>query len=69
MGFKIINTRDLIVPDCESLQVIDAIDNQAPGLNFSVGNFAGSSELDVEKVEVIAGASTPCTDGGIQWGN
>lgn len=59
MGFKIINTRGFnSTRPVRSLQVIDAIDNQAPGLNFSVGNFAGSSELDVEKVEVIAGAST-----------
>ncbi|MEM9718491.1 MAG: carboxypeptidase-like regulatory domain-containing protein [Bacteroidota bacterium] len=59
MGFKIINTRGFnSTRPVRSLQVIDAIDNQAPGLNFSVGNFAGSSELDVESVEVIAGAST-----------
>ena len=59
MGFKIINTRGFnSTRPVRSLQVIDAIDNQAPGLNFSVGNFAGSSELDVEKVEVVAGAST-----------
>ena len=59
MGFKIINTRGFnSTRPVRSLQVIDAIDNQAPGLNFSVGNFAGSSELDVEYVEVIAGAST-----------
>lgn len=59
MGFKIINTRGFnSTRPVRSLQVIDGIDNQAPGLNFSVGNFAGSSELDVEKVEVIAGAST-----------
>lgn len=59
MGFKIINTRGFnSTRPVRSLQVIDGIDNQAPGLNFSVGNFAGSSELDVEQVEVIAGAST-----------
>jgi len=59
MGFKIINTRGFnSTRPVRSLQVIDGIDNQAPGLNFAIGNFAGSSELDVEKVEVIAGAST-----------
>ena len=31
---------------------------QAPGLNFSLGNFLGASELDVLNVDVIAGAST-----------
>ncbi|MDZ4748313.1 MAG: TonB-dependent receptor, partial [Saprospiraceae bacterium] len=40
-----------------SLQVIDGVDNQAPGLNFSLGNFLGSSELDVLKVDIVVGAS------------
>ncbi len=34
------------------------MDNQSPGLNFSLGNFLGASDLDVLKVDVIAGAST-----------
>ena len=41
-----------------SLQLIDGVDNQSPGLNFSLGNFLGSSELDVNKVDLIVGAST-----------
>jgi outer membrane receptor protein involved in Fe transport len=41
-----------------SLQTIDGLDNQAPGLNFSLGNFLGSSELDIAKVELIVGASS-----------
>ena len=41
-----------------SLQLIDGVDNQSPGLNFSLGNFLGSSELDVLKVDLIAGASS-----------
>jgi outer membrane receptor protein involved in Fe transport len=40
------------------LQVIDGVDNQSPGLNFSLGNFLGSSELDVKRVNIIAGASS-----------
>jgi outer membrane receptor protein involved in Fe transport len=34
------------------------MDNQAPGLNFSVGNIVGISELDLESVEVLPGASS-----------
>jgi outer membrane receptor protein involved in Fe transport len=34
------------------------VDNQAPGLNFSLGNFLGSSDLDVTKVDLIQGASS-----------
>src|SRR5690606_37642026 len=41
-----------------SLQLIDGVDDQSPGLNFSLGNFLGASDLDVLKVDVIAGAST-----------
>lgn len=39
-------------------QLIDGMDNQAPGLNFSVGNIVGISELDVESVELLPGASS-----------
>jgi outer membrane receptor protein involved in Fe transport len=39
-------------------QYLDGMDNQAPGLNFSVGNFLGMSELDVESVELLPGASS-----------
>ena len=41
-----------------SLQIIDGVDNQAPGMNFSLGNFLGASELDIIKVEIIQGASS-----------
>lgn len=39
-------------------QLIDGMDNQAPGLNFSVGNFLGMTELDVDNVEILPGASS-----------
>jgi outer membrane receptor protein involved in Fe transport len=59
LGFKIINTRGFnSTSPVRSLQIIDGVDNQAPGLNFSLGNFLGSSELDVLKVDVIQGASS-----------
>ena len=59
MGFKVINTRGFnSTAPVRSLQIIDGVDNQAPGLNFSLGNFLGSSELDVSKVDIIVGASS-----------
>ncbi|MFN5371829.1 MAG: carboxypeptidase-like regulatory domain-containing protein, partial [Bacteroidia bacterium] len=59
LGFKVINTRGFnSTSPVRSLQIIDGVDNQAPGLNFSLGNFLGSSELDVQKVDIIVGASS-----------
>ncbi len=59
LGFKIINTRGFnSTSPVRSLQLIDGVDNQAPGLNFSLGNFLGASELDIQTVDIIAGAST-----------
>ncbi len=40
------------------LQLIDGIDNQAPGLNFAPGNLVGIPELDVESLELLPGASS-----------
>lgn len=39
-------------------QFVDGIDNQAPALNFSVGSVVGLSELDVESMEMLPGASS-----------
>lgn len=39
-------------------QIMDGMDNQAPGLNFSVGSVIGLTELDVESMELLAGASS-----------
>jgi len=59
LGFKVINTRGFnSTSPVRSLQLIDGVDNQSPGLNFSLGNFLGSSDLDVLKVDIIAGASS-----------
>ncbi|HKK77791.1 MAG TPA: TonB-dependent receptor [Saprospiraceae bacterium] len=59
LGFKIINTRGFnSTSPVRSLQIIDGVDNQSPGLNFSLGNFLGASELDVNSVDLIVGASS-----------
>ena len=39
-------------------QLIDGMDNQAPGLNFSVGSIIGLTELDVDNMELLPGASS-----------
>ncbi len=39
-------------------QIVDGMDNQAPGLNFSVGSVIGLTELDVESIELLPGASS-----------
>ncbi len=59
LGFTIINTRGFNSTNpVRSLQLIDGVDNQSPGLNFSLGNFLGASELDVLKVDLVVGASS-----------
>ena len=59
LGFKIINTRGFnSTSPVRSLQLIDGVDNQSPGLNFSLGNFLGAPDLDVKTVEIVAGASS-----------
>jgi outer membrane receptor protein involved in Fe transport len=59
MGFKIINTRGFnSTSPVRTLQLIDGVDNQSPGLNFSLGNFLGASDLDVQSVDIVAGASS-----------
>lgn len=39
-------------------QIMDGMDNQAPGLNFAVGSVIGLTELDVESMELLPGASS-----------
>ena len=39
-------------------QIVDGMDNQAPGLNFSLGNVLGPTELDVDNMELLSGASS-----------
>jgi outer membrane receptor protein involved in Fe transport len=59
LGFKVINTRGFnSTSPVRSLQLIDGVDNQSPGLNFSLGNFLGASELDIRKVDLVQGASS-----------
>jgi len=59
LTFKSINTRGFgSNGNTRFVQLIDGIDNQAPGLNFAVGNIVGISELDLESAEMIPGAAS-----------
>ncbi|WP_373522786.1 carboxypeptidase-like regulatory domain-containing protein [Aquiflexum sp.] len=59
LTFKSFNTRGFNANgNVRTVQLIDGMDNQAPGLNFSVGNIAGISELDLESLELLPGASS-----------
>ena len=59
LTFKSISTRGFNGSGNTRLnQLIDGMDNQAPGLNFSVGSLVGLTELDVDNIELLAGASS-----------
>ncbi|MCK4700328.1 MAG: carboxypeptidase-like regulatory domain-containing protein, partial [Bacteroidales bacterium] len=52
MQFITINARGFnSTSNIRFAQFVDGIDNMAPGMNLSVGNIAGLSELDVASVE------------------
>lgn len=59
LTFKSVGTRGFNSSGNTRLnQLVDGMDNQAPGLNFSVGNVIGLSELDVDNIELLPGASS-----------
>lgn len=59
LTFKSVNTRGFNANgNTRFNQYIDGMDNQAPGLNFSVGNIIGISDLDVDNVELLPGAAS-----------
>lgn len=59
LTFKSINARGFGQNgNTRFVQLIDGIDNQAPGLSFSVGNIVGISELDLESAELIPGSAS-----------
>jgi len=59
LTFRTVTTRGFVSSGNTRLnQLIDGMDNQAPGLNFSVGSVIGPSDLDVDNVEILSGASS-----------
>jgi outer membrane receptor protein involved in Fe transport len=59
LGFQVINMRGFnTTAPVRIVQFVDGMDNQAPGLNFPVGNMVGANDLDLENVEVISGPAS-----------
>lgn len=59
LTFQSINTRGFAsFANTRFMQLVDGMDNSAPGLNFVLGNLVGMSELDVQSVEILPGASS-----------
>ncbi len=59
LTFNSINTRGFATfANNRFMQLVDGMDNSAPGLNFVLGNLVGMSELDVQSVEILSGASS-----------
>lgn len=59
LTYRQINTRGFNdTGNARFLQLVDGVDNQTPGLGFSVGNLFGSADLDVESAELIPGAAS-----------
>ncbi|MBV9987040.1 MAG: TonB-dependent receptor [Chitinophagaceae bacterium] len=59
LTFRSVGTRGFNVSGNARLnQLVDGMDNQAPGLNFSVGSVVGLTELDVDNIELLPGASS-----------
>lgn len=59
MSFKSINTRGFAtIANTRFMQLVDGMDNSSPALNFPLGNLVGISELDVQSVELLPGASS-----------
>lgn len=59
LTFRTVTTRGFVSSGNTRLnQLIDGMDNMAPGLNFAVGNILGVTELDVDNIELLSGASS-----------
>jgi outer membrane receptor protein involved in Fe transport len=59
LSFKSVNTRGFAtVANTRFMQLVDGMDNSSPLLNFVLGNLIGVSEIDVQSVELLPGASS-----------
>ncbi|TXD82509.1 TonB-dependent receptor [Subsaximicrobium wynnwilliamsii] len=59
LTFKSVNTRGFAsFANTRFMQLVDGMDNSSPALNFALGNFLGMSELDINSVELLPGASS-----------
>ena len=59
LTFKSVNTRGFATfANTRFMQLVDGMDNSSPALNFALGNLLGMSELDVNTIEILPGASS-----------
>ena len=59
LTFKSVNTRGFATfANTRFMQLVDGMDNSSPALNFALGNLLGMSELDINSVELLPGASS-----------
>lgn len=59
INFKSINTRSFNSPlNGRFVQRIDGVDLQAPGINVPIGALSGSTDLDIESMELVPGSSS-----------
>ncbi|QMU63444.1 MAG: TonB-dependent receptor plug domain-containing protein [Flavobacteriaceae bacterium] len=59
LTFKSVNTRGFATfANTRFVQLVDGMDNSSPALNFALGNLLGMSELDVQTIELLPGASS-----------
>ena len=59
LGFTSITTRGFNTSgNTNFTQIVDGMDNQAPGLNFPLGGAISLTQLDVDNIEVLSGASS-----------
>lgn len=59
LGFKVYNARGFAnTTNVRFIQLVDGIDNQAPHIGAPIANAFGASDLDIERVEVLPGASS-----------
>ncbi|TAE22693.1 MAG: TonB-dependent receptor [Cytophagales bacterium] len=59
LSFKSVNLRGFGANNNNRfVQLTDGMDNRSPGLGFGFGSVAGISDLDIESIEIIPGASS-----------
>jgi iron complex outermembrane recepter protein len=59
LGFKSVNLRGFGANNNNRfVQLTDGMDNRSPGLGFGFGNVAGISDIDIESIEILPGASS-----------
>ncbi len=59
LGFKSVNIRGFGANNNNRfVQLTDGMDNRSPGFGFGFGSVAGVSDIDIENIEILPGASS-----------